>query len=385
MAARSVPDFQTAILQPEDVTPGGQSLTVSSTVPVPPLTSSHDVLVRVLAVALNPTDHKMPTHFPCPGNRVGCDFCGVIVQVGNEASTDGFMGPGTRVCGGLFPYGRPQHDVPDCGAFAQFVIADSRLLIRVPDTWSDLEGAVLGGIGWTTAALAISASDALGLPGLPSHPAPKLKNNQPTPVLVYGAATATGTMACQLLRLSGYAPIAIASKQSAGLAMVYGAQATAAYTSPTCAQDIKDALTTIGIVEPIRYAIDCITTRESAQLCFAALHRTGGRYACLEGLPDEWRTRRAVHVKEIMAFEGHGRDMIVDDPTYSRKASPVLFELCERWAVEVQNLVDAGRLKSHPLREVEGGSWDCVISGLAMLQKGGVRGEKLAVKIAFVE
>jgi NADPH:quinone reductase-like Zn-dependent oxidoreductase len=348
------------------------------------LTSPHDVLVRVLAVALNPTDHKMPVHFPSPGNRVGCDFCGVIVHTGDGVQEDTLMGVGTRVCGGLFPYGRPQGEEPDCGAFAQFVVADSRLLVRVPDTWSDLEGAVLGGIGWTTAALAMSDADALGLPGFPSRPAAKSKSGKPIPVLVYGAATATGTMACQLLTLSGYAPIAIASKQSAELATAYGAHATAAYTSPTCDQDIKDAIAALGISEPIRHAIDCITTRESAKLCFTALHRMGGRYACLEGLPAEWRTRRAVHVKEIMAFEGHGRDMIVDDPTYSRTASPALFELCKRWTAEVQNLVDVGRLRCHPVREVKGG-WEGVISGLATLQKGGVRGEKLAIQISALE
>jgi NADPH:quinone reductase-like Zn-dependent oxidoreductase len=237
MAARSVPKLQTAIIQSGDVGLGGQNLTISHTVQIPALTSAHDVLVRVLTVALNPTDHKMPAHFPSAGNRVGCDFCGVVVQSGEEVRKD-LTRARTRVCGGLFPYGRPQGDnEPDCGAFAQFVVADSRLLVRVPDTWSDLEGAVLGGIGWTTAALAMSDTDALALPGLPSAATPQ--PSSPIPVLVYGAATATGTMACQLLRLSGYAPIAIASNQSAKLVTAYGAHATVAYTSPTCVQDIK--------------------------------------------------------------------------------------------------------------------------------------------------
>ncbi|OOQ89641.1 hypothetical protein PEBR_07325 [Penicillium brasilianum] len=140
----------------------------------------------------------------------------------------------------------------------------------------------------------------------------------------------------------------------------------------------------IGISELIRHAIDCITTRESVKLCFTTLHRMGSRYSCLEGPPAEWHTRRAVHVKEILAFEGHGRDMIVDGPTYSRTASPALFELCKRWTAEVQNLVDAGRLKFHPVREIKG-DWEGIISGLATLQKGGVRGEKLAIHISALE
>jgi hypothetical protein len=85
-----------------------------------------------------------------------------------------------------------------------------------------------------------------------------------------------------------------------------------------------------------------------------------------------------------MAFEGHGRDMIVDDPTYSRTASPVLFELCKRWTAEIQTLVDAGQLKCHPVREVKG-DWEGIINGLAMLQQGAVRGEKLAIQISVLE
>ncbi|KAI0477621.1 putative zinc binding dehydrogenase [Xylariaceae sp. FL0804] len=402
MAALSVPEFQTGIVQSGDAGGGDHNLSISNSVPTPTLASPHDVLVRVLAVALNPTDHKMPAHFPSPGNRVGCDFCGVVihtVHAGQATSSQPStaLKVGTRVCGGLFPYGRPQGgDQPTCGAFAQYLVADSRLLVRVPDAWSDLQAAALGGIGWTTVGLAMSDPDALDLPGLPSRPAAAAAQNPtgdggpgpgPMPVLVYGAAAATGTMACQLLALSGYAPVAVASKPSAALAAAYGARATAAYTSPTCAQDLRDAVAAVAVGgggargEPLRHAIDCITTRESAALCFGALHRTGGRYACLEGLPAAWRTRRAVRVKEVMAFEGHGRAMVVDDPTYSRPANPALFELCRRWTVEVQQLVDAGRLRSHPVREVEGG-WEGVLTGLATLQKGGVRGEKLAIQIS---
>ncbi|GAW27343.1 putative alcohol dehydrogenase -like domain-containing protein [Rosellinia necatrix] len=386
MATLSVPQFQTAIIQSGDAAgTSSTDLTISHAVPTPVLTSSHDVLVRVLAVALNPTDHKMPAHFPSPGNRVGCDFCGIVVQHQNPATPlPQFtpLKPGTRVCGGLFPYGRQTGDHATCGAFAQFVVADSRLLIRVPDAWSDLEAAALGGIGWTTAGLALSDPDALNLAGLPSRPAgPAPEEGGPVPVLVYGAAAATGTMACQLLALSGYAPVAVASGPSAALVAAYGARAAAAYTSPTCARDVRDAVAAAGIRAPVRHALDCATTRESAALCFAALHRTGGRYACLEGLPAAWRTRRAVRVREVMAFEGHGRDVVVDDPTYSRAANPALFGLCRRWTAEVQRLVDAGRLRSHPVREVPG-AWQGVIDGLATLRKGLVRGEKLAVQIS---
>lgn len=191
---------QTALIQADrDVAVKSSSLVISSLVSVPPLLSKHHVLVRVLAVALNPTDHKMITHFPRPGVMVGCDFCGVIEQSSNSAESDatspaGRLTVGTRVCGGVFPYAGSEGS--SSGAFAQWVVADARLLLRVPDPWNDLQAAAVGSVSWGTVGSAISDPDALGLRGLPSLPSAKKE-----PVLVYGGATASGTMACQLLRL----------------------------------------------------------------------------------------------------------------------------------------------------------------------------------------
>lgn len=214
MAARG---FQTAIIQSAEQSfqegDDGLPIAVSHTEPVPAITSASPchVLVRVLAVALSPIDYKMVTHFPVLGNMVGCDFCGVIVEKGTAAGHD----VGTRVCGASFPYSRPLEDSNSesesgprrqSGAFASFVLTDSRLLLRVPSSWDDTERAALGQVGWATAALAISDPGALALGGLPSAPAVDVDDDDdggeqpvPVPVMVYGAATATGTMACQLL------------------------------------------------------------------------------------------------------------------------------------------------------------------------------------------
>jgi NADPH:quinone reductase-like Zn-dependent oxidoreductase len=152
------------------------------------------VLVRVLAVALNPNDHKMVTHLNMPGSIAGCDFCGIVEEAGdhNRPSTARFPA-GTRVCGALFSY---NPDGPDNGAFAQWVVVDSRLLVKVPDSWNDFEAASLG-VGWSTLCLAFSDPNALGLEGLPSKPS----HQSQEPVLVYGGGTASGTLACQLLTL----------------------------------------------------------------------------------------------------------------------------------------------------------------------------------------
>lgn len=166
------------------------------------------------------------------------------------------------------------------------------------------------------------------------------------------------------------------------MAMEYGAAGTASYTSTACAESIKS----LAGGKPIRHAMDCITTAESAATCFAAMARTGGRYACLEGLPQAWRTRPSVRVKEVMGFEGLGSEVNVagGDPCYSRSANQGLFNVTARWAEEMQKLVDSAKIKPHPIQEVPG-QWDGILRGLALLESGEVRGLKLVVRISSQE
>jgi NADPH:quinone reductase-like Zn-dependent oxidoreductase len=187
--------LQTAIVQAPSASPTpGLPLTISHSAPIPTLQSPHDVLVRVLAVGLNPTDFKMATQFPKQGNGSGCDFCGTVEARGGSAA----LSLGTRVCGAVFPYSLDDDERRSrSGAFSQWVVADGRHLLRVPSEWTDVQAAALGAVGWGTAALAMADPQALGgLAGLPSRPVGKW-----TPVLVYGGATAAGLMAIQMLKL----------------------------------------------------------------------------------------------------------------------------------------------------------------------------------------
>lgn len=128
---------------------------------------------------------------------MGCDFTGSVVSAGEAATRD--FPSGTRVCG--FVHGSNPGNC-ETGSFAEYLVTDSRLLIRVPDDWKDLDGAALGGVGWGTVAQVMEVS--LQLPGRPSKPEVPKDDGSRTPVLVYGGATATGTMACQSLSMYVY-------------------------------------------------------------------------------------------------------------------------------------------------------------------------------------
>lgn len=183
------------------------------------------------------------------------------------------------------------------------------------------------------------------------------------------------------------------SAASAALVKRYGAVSTALYTGTNLSEcfDTIRALTAGG--PPLRHALDCITDAESASVCFGALARTGGRYACLEGFREAWRTRRVVKVKEVMGYEVLGRpvDLGGVESTYSRGASEAAIEIGRRWRGEMQGSLDAGLIQPHPIQEIipekgEGSqkeTWAAaVISGLHMLMAGGIRGRKLVVRVS---
>ncbi|CAM1501810.1 Fc.00g037940.m01.CDS01 [Cosmosporella sp. VM-42] len=365
------PTTQTAVIQGKTLcqSPSALSLTVSNSIPVPILNTPHDVLVRILAAAGNPTDFKMVTYFHMEGNVVGCDFCGIVEEAGSSA----LFHPGTRICGADFPY-RNNISNPQNGAFSQWIVVDSRHMLRVPDEWSDIQAAALGGIGWSTTAMAFGDPEALNLAGRPSKPIPSENH---IPVLVYGGATSTGIIAIQVLKASGYHPIAVCSPASAERIMQYGAIGTANYTSPDCVEQIKCLAGGVAI----KYALDCITDQLSVATCFAVLARTGSRYACLEDCPEEYRTRRAVKVKVVMAFEMFGYDVNLEHASYTRPANPELHAIGMLWANEMQSLLTKGVITTQLVEEVEG-QFEGLVKVVEMIQSGQVSGKKLTVRVA---
>ncbi|KAJ0318039.1 hypothetical protein COL5a_010785 [Colletotrichum fioriniae] len=106
---------------------GGGPPLVSRDRPMPQIREPHDVIVKVSAVALNPTDYKMPDYHPVPNAIMGCDFMGTIVAAGPEV---GSTCVGMRVCG---PMHGSNPGNPDSGAFAEYLIQDRRLLL--PALW----------------------------------------------------------------------------------------------------------------------------------------------------------------------------------------------------------------------------------------------------------
>ncbi|RBR23812.1 uncharacterized protein FIESC28_03428 [Fusarium coffeatum] len=85
------------------------------------------------------------------------------------------------------------------------------------------------------------------------------------------------TVAIQLVKLAGFAPITTCSPRNFELVKSYGASAIFDYNDPDCISDIKK-----HTKNNIRYALNCIFTTQNMQFCYQAIGRPGGKYTALE-------------------------------------------------------------------------------------------------------
>ncbi len=168
---------------------------VESNVPIPALRPGY-ILVKVVAVALNPTDYKHIASIDTPVT-VGCDYAGVVVDVATsppeaeaaDASTTSVIKTwrkGDRVCG-VVHGSNPTH--PEDGSFAEYVLAMGDLQIKIPEGMSFEDAAALG-MGVSTVGQGFQA---LGLP----LPGTKTDGGK---ILVYGGSSAMGAYGIQFFK-----------------------------------------------------------------------------------------------------------------------------------------------------------------------------------------
>ena len=145
------------------------------------------LLVKTKTVALNPADWKHLHAFGAPGCTLGCDYYGIVEEIGKDVNKP--FKKGDRVAG--FAHGGNTSQ-PEDGAYGEYIVAKAAIAMKIPDNISDEDAATLG-VGVATVGQGCYQS--LGLP-MPDSP-----SKEKFPVLVYGGSTATGAMAIQWLKL----------------------------------------------------------------------------------------------------------------------------------------------------------------------------------------
>jgi len=127
----------------------GESAIFVNNRPIPALPKDC-LLVKTMAVGLNPhelLDIDLPWSLSDPGNLLGCDYAGIVEEVGSEVTRN--FNKGDRVCGCT----RPNPLQPDWGTFAEYIIVVADVQMHIPDEMTFEDAASLGVSVLTTGAL----------------------------------------------------------------------------------------------------------------------------------------------------------------------------------------------------------------------------------------
>lgn len=323
--------------------------------PIPKLRDDY-ILVKTVSVGLNPTDWKHVAYISPPGVLVGCDYSGVVEEVGKDVKKP--FKKGDRICG--FAHGANSVQ-PEDGAFAERIVVKGDLQMKIPDHMSFQDAATLG-VGINTVGQALYQSLKLALPTEPIKDA--------TPILIYGGSTATGTLAIQFAKLSGYKVLTTCSPHNFDLVKSLGADEVYDYKDANSAASIRKSTN-----NNLKLVMDCIAVEASAAFCDNALSTEGGEYSALLNVKIE---RANVNDRFTVAYTTLGEAFDFGDMPCPAK--PEDREHAEKFIVIAQSLLEQGKIKVHRPRVSKDGLKG-VLEGLQLLKSDKVSGEKLVYNV----
>lgn len=149
------------------------------------------LLVRTVAVALNPIDWKRLENTPAPGATMGHDYAGVVVEVGKSIKRD--FKVGDRICG--LVNGGDGTQVEN-GSFAEYIVVKGDIQMNIPDGVS-FSDAATAGVGIMSVGQCLFGPSGLGL----QLPGSRQTESKEEAMLIYGGSTASGLWGIQFAKL----------------------------------------------------------------------------------------------------------------------------------------------------------------------------------------
>lgn len=341
------------------ITINGNKAKVSSSVPVPQMRPTY-LLAKVDSIALNPTDWKHINGKRAAENGIsGCDFSGTVVEVGPQV-TKSFK-PGDRIAGTTHGANYSQ---PEDGCFAEYAMVKGDLMVKLPDSLS-FEAASTFPLGISTVGQGLYQK-AVKL-NLPTDPA-----KDSTPILIYGGSSATGSLAIQFAKMSGYKVLTTCSPHNFDFVKSLGADSVYDYRDSDCAKKInKDTNDSLKLVW------DTISLESSAKICAEAMSSdtSGARYGSIlpVKLPKEGVETTMTFMYTIFndAFEKAGR---------TTPAVPEDFEFAKKFFDITEKLFHEGKLKTHPEHVGQNGL-EGALQGMQDMKADKVSGKKLVYRV----
>ncbi|TFK92238.1 GroES-like protein [Polyporus arcularius HHB13444] len=328
--------------------------------PVPTI-ADNEILVKNIAISQNPSEWKFIDYkLGKPGSVLGADFSGIVVKTGKNVR--GGPKVGDHVAG--IVHGG---DVPDKGAYAEYVKADPELVWIVPkDTFSHEQAAAYG-IAFWTAVQALYNPKHLGLVEPPEKVA------KPEWVLVYGGSSACGLSAIQLAQLSGYKVVTTASTRNHALLKSFGADVTIDYREPDLVSKIKEATG-----DSVKYGADMIADDETKKITVQAIGPSGGKVVGLNPMQSTEVDRKDVVFSNTLLSTVHGHPISLG-PMHI-PAAPQDRAVMVAFLKKLPQLVRDGAVKPLPIKLWEGG-FDGILAGLQYGREGKVSAEKIVYRL----
>lgn len=324
-----------------------------------PTVGENEILVKVSAIAINPTDWKHSRRLTSPGTILGCDFAGIVVQTGPNLRVP--VKVGDKVAASL----RGGVD-KERGGFAEYAKVYADLAWIIPEGTYTFEEAATIGIPLYTSVIALYGPNGLKIP----QPGDA---NPPTPgtwLFVYGGSSSVGQYAIQLAKLSGYKVVTTASKRHHELVKSLGADLVFDYNDADVAKNIKEA-TNSGI----RLAYDTISEDYTYPIVLGTI--SGDELARVSILhkpnAEVVEERKEVQWLETFIYTAYGPTVNTRNNEEERAVlSQFLWE-------KLPGLVSNG-LKPNVIKRFDGGL-DNVEAALDYLAQGKASGEKVVYSI----
>ncbi|QGI69705.1 hypothetical protein CEK26_002037 [Fusarium fujikuroi] len=340
-----------------------------------PSSGSHEILINVRAIALNPVD-ELYVSSPIAAQEkriVGTDFSGVVVEAGSAIGylTDPRVKVGTRVAG--FLQGASSvNDRP--GAFAEFIVVPYDLVWKIPDNLTFEEASTISMCGLTAAQALFGR---LGLPS-PFSLAPQALSEGDTKItnlFIYGSSTSVGLYAAQLARIaarvSGMHIRLIGAASSSKHDMLrnepYSYDVLVDYRDEDWVQKVKNA--TSG--EGVDLALDCISEGQTVYKTHETL-ASSAKFAVIRGPVGGQYDPALLTVKPTYGavWEGLGVEVGYNDAVIL--ANPEAHAFAKEFYNFLSKSPPSGRaqLEPNPVRLMPGGLKRVVQDGFSLLGTG---------------
>ena len=342
-----------------------------------PSVGARDVLVKVKAVAINPTDWKhLYLIRTVDGAIVGCDFSGEVVKVGSDVKN---LKIGDAVAS--LVAGASNLD-PNTGSFAEYVRAEAGRTYIFPKGLimskensipmgevQTFEGASSIGVSYTT----------VGLGFFNRYPDFK-RNSAPNEYyLVWGGASSVGQIAIQMAKYLGFKVIATASPRNFDLLKNLGAEKVFDYHDKDVADQIKKYTG-----DSVTNAFDTISEGPTVQLVSDSLSASKPSVVQLT-LPYDVSTLK--NPKTDVKFEHPlayfavvpKKQFGVDDPVIevTKQQFDDALKIFKRFNEIIAH--EPQVLRHMPIRVLAGGFND-LVEGLQIVKNGKHSGEKIVIR-----